>query len=87
MNIIGPRPPLPSRAKDYTERQRKVFQMRPGVLCLAAFQGRRSIPMEERVELHVQYVEKWSLWLDLMIILRTIPVVLARKDARDILPS
>jgi lipopolysaccharide/colanic/teichoic acid biosynthesis glycosyltransferase len=87
MSIIGPRPPLPSRAKHYTERQRKVFQMRPGVICLAAFQGRRSIPMEERLELHVQYVERWSLWLDLIILLRTIPVVLGRKDARDILPS
>jgi lipopolysaccharide/colanic/teichoic acid biosynthesis glycosyltransferase len=86
MSIIGPRPPLPSRAKHYTERQRKVFQMRPGVICLAAFRGRRSIPMEERLELHVQYVERWSLWLDLTILLRTIPVVLGRKDARDILP-
>jgi undecaprenyl phosphate N,N'-diacetylbacillosamine 1-phosphate transferase len=87
MSIIGPRPPLPSRAKHYTERQRKVFQMRPGVICLAAFQGRRSIPMEERLELHVQYVERWSLWLDLKILLRSIPVVLGRKDARDILSS
>ncbi len=87
MSIVGPRPPLPGRVRHYTERQRKVFQMRPGVTCLAAFLGRRSIPMEERVELHVQYVERWSLWLDLIILLRTIPVVLGRKDARDILPS
>jgi sugar transferase EpsL len=87
LSIIGPRPPLPSRAKHFTERQRRVFQMRPGVTCLAAFHGRRSIPMEERLELHVQYVERWSLWLDLIILLRTIPTVLGRKDARDILPS
>jgi lipopolysaccharide/colanic/teichoic acid biosynthesis glycosyltransferase len=87
MSIVGPRPPLPSRAEHFTERQHKVFQMRPGVTCLAAFQGRRSIPMGQRLELHVQYVERWSLWLDLIILLRTIPAVLGRKGARDILPS
>ncbi|MBM4431935.1 MAG: sugar transferase [Chloroflexi bacterium] len=87
MSIIGPRPRLPAQVKDYDERQRQVFQMRPGVTCLGAFQGRRSLPLEARIELQVQYVETWSLWLDLIILARTIPVVLRRKDARDILPS
>jgi undecaprenyl phosphate N,N'-diacetylbacillosamine 1-phosphate transferase len=84
MSIVGPRPPLPSRADEYTERQKKVFQMRPGVLALAAIEGRRSIPMEKRIELHVQYVERWSLWLDLHIMLRCIPVVLGRQGASEV---
>jgi len=87
MSVVGPRPRLPMQVRDYDERQRKVFQMRPGIVCLSAFQGRRSIPVEARIELQVQYVETWSLWLDLVILARTIPVVLGRKDARDILAS
>jgi sugar transferase EpsL len=87
MSVVGPRPRLPVQVRDYDERQHKVFQMRPGIVCLSVFQGRRSIPVETRVELQVQYVETWSLWLDLVILVRTIPVVLGRKDARDILAS
>jgi lipopolysaccharide/colanic/teichoic acid biosynthesis glycosyltransferase len=80
MSIIGPRPPLPRKAKDYSQRQRMVFEMRPGVLSPGVYLGRRSIPMEERIELHVQYVERWSLVLDLAVLLRSIPVVLRRQD-------
>lgn len=83
MSIVGPRPPLASRVSDYTARQKRVFKMRPGVFALGAIKGRRSIPMEERVELHVQYVESWSLWLDLHILLRSIPVVLRRQGASE----
>ncbi len=84
MSIVGPRPRRPVHVRDYDERQRKVFAMRPGVVCLASFQGRRSIPVEQRVELHVQYVENWSLRLDFEILLRAIPVVLGRRDAREV---
>jgi lipopolysaccharide/colanic/teichoic acid biosynthesis glycosyltransferase len=84
MSIVGPRPPLPRRARDYSERQRKVFQVLPGVLAPGAYQGRRSIPMEERIELHVQYVENWSLWLDLVVLLRCIPVILRRQNVDEL---
>lgn len=85
MSIVGPRPPLPAQAEDYTERQRKMFQMRPGVLSLAAVEGRRSIPTEERIELHVEYVEDWSLGLDLEILWRSLFVVLGRQDATEVI--
>lgn len=83
MSIIGPRPPLPSQATKYTEHQRKAFAMRPGVISLAAVEGRRSIPMEERIELHVRYVESWSLGLDLSILWRSLFVILWKKNVRD----
>jgi len=83
MSLVGPRPPLPRHVRSYTERQRKAFQMRPGGFSLAGFRGRRTIPMEERIELHVQYVETWSLWLDWVIILRCIPVILRRRDVDE----
>jgi lipopolysaccharide/colanic/teichoic acid biosynthesis glycosyltransferase len=43
--------------------------------------------MEERIELHVQYVERWSLWLDLVVLLRCIPVILRRRDTDELASS
>jgi len=57
--------------------------MRPGVFSLAAVRGRRSIPMEERIELHVRYVENWSLRLDAMILYKGLLVVLGRENASE----
>jgi len=58
--------------------------MRPGVISLAAVEGRRSIPMEKRLDLHARYVEKWSLWLDIQILWRALFVVLERQYASEI---
>ena len=86
MSIIGPRPPLPQQVKIFSSRFKKMFKMRPGVLSLAAIAGRRSLTMEERYELHVQYVEKWSLKLDLKILFKSFFIVLRREAATEILP-
>jgi undecaprenyl phosphate N,N'-diacetylbacillosamine 1-phosphate transferase len=83
MSIVGPRPPLSAQAGEYTEHQCKMFQMRPGVLSLAAVKGRRSIPMEKRIALHVKYVQEWSLGLDLKILWQALFVVLGRQDAAE----
>jgi lipopolysaccharide/colanic/teichoic acid biosynthesis glycosyltransferase len=83
MSIVGPRPPLPAQVEQYAPYQRRMFWMRPGVLSLAAVDGRRSIPVERRIELHVQYVEKWSLRLDVTILWRALFVVLNRQDASE----
>lgn len=87
MSIIGPRPPLPEQANQYTSKQKRVFHMRPGVLSLAAVRGRRSIPMERRIEYHVEYVENWSLLLDLKILWNSLFVVLRHKDAKEKITS
>ncbi len=83
MSIVGPRPPLPSQVESYSEHQKTMFRMRPGVFSLAAVKGRRSIPMEERIELHVRYVENWSLRLDAMILYKGLLVVLGRENASE----
>lgn len=83
MSIIGPRTPLPQQMASLQPRLKKMFTMRPGVLSLAAIAGRRSLTMEQRYELHVQYVETWSLKLDLKILWRSIFVVLGRESARE----
>ncbi len=85
MSIVGPRPPLPSQVESYSEHQKIMFQMRPGVFSLAAVRGRRSIPTEERIEMHVEYVENWSLGLDAKILWKGLLVVLGREDACETL--
>jgi lipopolysaccharide/colanic/teichoic acid biosynthesis glycosyltransferase len=83
MSIIGPRPPLPQQVIAFTPRQRRMFEMRPGVLSLAAIEGRRSLPMEKRYELHVKYVETWSIQLDAKILWRGLLVVLGKEGASE----
>jgi len=83
MSVIGPRPPLPEQADRYSERQRKVFQMRPGMLSWAFVNGRRSIPVDQRIEHHIWYVENWSLWLDIQIFFRGLLVILKREGVNE----
>jgi exopolysaccharide biosynthesis polyprenyl glycosylphosphotransferase len=82
MSLVGPRP-LPVR--DYEgfneDWQRRRFSVKPGITCLWQVRGRSSIPFEEWMELDLQYIDKWSLWLDFQILLRTIPAVLRGTGA------
>jgi exopolysaccharide biosynthesis polyprenyl glycosylphosphotransferase len=82
MSLVGPRP-LPVR--DYEgfseDWQRRRFSVTPGITCLWQIQGRSSIPFEKWMELDLQYIDKWSLWLDFEILLRTIPAVLRGSGA------
>jgi exopolysaccharide biosynthesis polyprenyl glycosylphosphotransferase len=77
MSLVGPRP-LPVRdyegfSKDW---QRRRLSVKPGITCLWQIRGRSSIPFEKWMELDLQYIDEWSLWLDCQILLRTIPAVL-----------
>jgi lipopolysaccharide/colanic/teichoic acid biosynthesis glycosyltransferase len=76
MSLVGPRP-LPVR--DYEgfseDWQRRRFSVRPGITCLWQVAGRNSVPFEQWMRLDLQYVDEWSLWLDLKILARTIPAV------------
>jgi lipopolysaccharide/colanic/teichoic acid biosynthesis glycosyltransferase len=81
MSIIGPRPPIESELEWYPEEALVAFEMRPGVLSLAALRGRRSIPLVERFQLHAQYVREWSPALDWRILVGVTRIVLLRQDA------
>jgi len=82
MSLVGPRP-LPLR--DYEgfsqDWQRRRFSIRPGLTCLWQIAGRSSIPFETWMQLDLQYIDRWSFWLDLQILMRTIPAVLRRVGA------
>jgi lipopolysaccharide/colanic/teichoic acid biosynthesis glycosyltransferase len=69
--IVGPRPTIPAQVKDYTPRQHRRHEVRPGITGWAQVQGRAGIPWEERIELDVEYVERRSPGFDLRILLKT----------------
>ncbi len=82
MSLVGPRP-LPLR--DYggfnQDWHRRRFSVRPGITCLWQINGRSSIPFEKWMELDMQYIDQWSLWLDLQILAKTIPAVVRGSGA------
>jgi exopolysaccharide biosynthesis polyprenyl glycosylphosphotransferase len=83
MSLVGPRP-LPVR--DYKgfdqDWHRRRLSIRPGLTCLWQICGRCSVPFEKWMELDMQYIDSWSLWLDFKILAKTIPAVLHGSGAR-----
>jgi lipopolysaccharide/colanic/teichoic acid biosynthesis glycosyltransferase len=77
MSIIGPRPTLRYQVDQYTDRQRRRLDVRPGITGWAQIHGRAALPWAERIELDVWYVENRSPLVDLRILLRT-PLALFR---------
>jgi lipopolysaccharide/colanic/teichoic acid biosynthesis glycosyltransferase len=71
MAIVGPRPTIQAQVDQYTERQRRRLEVKPGITGWAQVNGRASLPWAERIELDVWYVENRSLALDLRILART----------------
>jgi exopolysaccharide biosynthesis polyprenyl glycosylphosphotransferase len=82
MSMVGPRP-LPVRdyngfSKDW---QRRRFSVPPGITCLWQINGRSNIDFEKWMQLDMEYIDNWSLWLDMKILSKTIPAVLRRRGA------
>ena len=82
MSLVGPRP-LPIRdCNGFSEDwHRRRFSVRPGITCLWQVNGRSSLPFNRWMELDMEYIDKWSLWLDLKILARTFPSVLRGSGA------
>jgi len=81
MSLVGPRPHLPQEVSLYTSYQRRVFAVRPGMTGLAQVSGRSDLSFDREVALDLQYIEEWSLLLDLWVLWRTFVVVTGRKGA------
>ncbi|HEY2259115.1 MAG TPA: sugar transferase [Solirubrobacteraceae bacterium] len=77
MAIVGPRPTIESQVRQYTPRQRRRLDVKPGITGWAQVNGRASLPWPERIELDIWYVEHRSLALDLQILRRTVSLVLS----------
>ncbi len=72
MAIVGPRPTIPAQVVDYTPRQRRRHEVRPGITGWAQVQGRAGIPWEQRIDLDLDYVERRSAALDARILAKTL---------------
>jgi exopolysaccharide biosynthesis polyprenyl glycosylphosphotransferase len=81
MSLVGPRPPLPTEVVKYEEWQMARLRARPGMTGLWQVSGRSEVPFNDMVRLDIHYVRNWSFGLDLEIMLRTIPAVVANRGA------
>ena len=79
MSLIGPRPTLQYQVEQYTSRQKQRLSVRPGLTGLAQVRGRNSLTWPERIEIDLEYIENYSLWLDWQIFWRTFGVI-AQED-------
>ena len=77
MSIVGPRPPTPAEVEKYELWQRRRLSMKPGITCIWQVQpGRNDITFNEWMDMDMNYIDHWSLWLDIVLIFKTIPAIL-----------
>lgn len=81
MSIVGPRPYLHREIPDMKESYYNIIRVKPGITGMWQVSGRNDVDFEERLKLDEYYVRNWSLWLDIVIILKTIKSVLDRSGA------
>lgn len=81
MSIVGPRPHQPREVEKYESEYRTVFTLKPGITGIAQISGRSDLSFTEEMKLDVFYIEKWSLFLDLIIFLKTPFVVFKKRKA------
>lgn len=81
MSLVGPRPPLPHEVLRYERWQRRRLSMCPGLTCIWQVSGRNEVPFERWMEMDLRYIDEWSLWLDVKILLLTVPAVLSARGA------
>lgn len=81
MSLVGPRPPIPYEVEMYSEEHFRRFAAIPGITGLWQVSGRAEIGFDDMVRIDVDYIQRCSFWLDLKILLLTIPAVLSRRGA------
>lgn len=83
MSLVGPRPPLPTEVNLYERKQRRRLSMPPGLTCIWQVSGRSDIiDFEEWAQMDLDYIDQWSLGLDMKLLAQTIPVVFRGVGAR-----
>ena len=82
MSLVGPRPPIPYEVEKYESwHLRRILEVKPGITGLWQVDGRSTISFDDMVRLDLRYVQNWSLWLDIKILLKTAKVVLFPRGA------
>ncbi len=81
MSLVGPRPPLQSEYDEYTPHQRLRLLVKPGLTCIWQVSGRSDVDFDTWVEMDLAYIRDWTLWLDLKLLLLTLPAVFTGRGA------
>jgi lipopolysaccharide/colanic/teichoic acid biosynthesis glycosyltransferase len=82
MSLVGPRPPIPYEVEKYEIwHRRRIFEVQPGITGLWQVEGRSRTTFDEMVRLDLKYVQEWSIWMDIKILIRTPLAVLNTKGA------
>jgi exopolysaccharide biosynthesis polyprenyl glycosylphosphotransferase len=81
MSIVGPRPPLLNEVDKYEIWQRRRLSLKPGITCIWQVSGRNKISFDRWMQMDIQYIDNWSLWLDMKILFKTFFVVLVGYGA------
>ncbi|WP_438536219.1 sugar transferase [Cetobacterium sp.] len=83
MSLVGPRPVTKSEIENYygDSRGREVFSVKPGLTGLWQVSGRSDVTYEERINMDLEYVRNWSIWLDIKIIFKTLKMVMEGRGA------
>jgi exopolysaccharide biosynthesis polyprenyl glycosylphosphotransferase len=79
MSLVGPRPPLPREVDGYDIWHRRRLSMKPGITGLWQVAARREPEFDRWVRMDIEYIDRWSLWLELKIMARTIPAVIGQQ--------
>lgn len=81
MSLVGPRPSLPQEVTQYTLLERRRLDIIPGLTCIWQVSGRGDIPFDQQVQLDTVYIESQSIWLDIKLLINTIPAVILGRGA------
>ena len=81
MSVVGPRPPVPREVAQYSPEDRLRLLAKPGLTCFWQVGGRSNIDFEGQVRLDLQYIRSRSFWLDIKLLLKTVPAVLLGDGA------
>lgn len=81
MSLVGPRPALPVEVEKYSTVEKRRLRGKPGITCFWQIQGRADLPFDRQVVLDVAYLQKRSIWLDILILLKTPMAVLTARGA------
>lgn len=81
MSLVGPRPPVPAEVAQYTPYQRRRLAVTPGITCIWQVSGRSNIPFPQQVELDLEYIRTRNFWVDISLLLKTVPAVLTARGA------
>lgn len=81
MSLVGPRPPVPSEVAQYSDFEKGRLAVKPGITCIWQVSGRSDIPFAEQVLLDLEYIRTRNLWLDAVLLFKTLPAVLLARGA------